>query len=279
VNIETPDYCFTDKDIADMQEAIEAIERRSAEIKERSAKISNKCSDKIFLTPAQEIMRTLNAKQYPVSVTKPKKDKLLTKYLVYAAKYNNEIVYIGSGVNGRENHCLSGCSHVYELNKLHFKREVVSILVLGRFNEKEESLVAEKALIVEHKPKYNVKDHPHSNSMFQFEVIGKWEKYFKNGSTDEYKSNIALIKELLGRYSFIELISDNGVASTSIRSSHKPEIKTNYIYTMLSCLRGITNKNKRLQAASNLFCTADGRIKLPIEPPEYLNKEETHESN
>lgn len=258
---------LTDKDMIELREAIEVIGRRSAEIKERSNNISNKCSAKIFLTPAQEIMRTLNAKQYPVSVPKAKKDKLLTKYLVYAAKHKDEIVYIGSGVNGRENHCLSGCSHVYELNKLHFKKADTSIIVLERFITKEESLIAEKALILEYKPKYNVRDHPHSNSMFQFEVINKWEKYFKSVESENYKSNIGLLKELLGRFSFIELISDNGVASTNIRSNQQPDIKTNYIYTMLSCLKSTTSKNKRLRHISELFCTADGRIKIPIEPP------------
>ena len=41
-------------------------------------------------------------------------------YEVYACKYNGEYVYIGSGKHGRHRHCTSGCSHVYELNKMHF---------------------------------------------------------------------------------------------------------------------------------------------------------------
>ena len=41
-------------------------------------------------------------------------------YEVYICKVDGEIVYIGSGKHGRHKHCTSGCSHVYELNKMHF---------------------------------------------------------------------------------------------------------------------------------------------------------------
>jgi hypothetical protein len=265
MNIE--DVTLTEQDMLELQKAIEVIEKRSAEIKERSNAISNKCSVRKVLTPTQDIMRVLNAKQYPISASKVKKNNLLTKYIVYAAKHKDEIVYIGSGVNGREKHCISGCSHVYELNKLHFKKADISIHVLDRFMTKEESLVAEKELISEYKPKYNVRDHPYSNWMFQFEVISKWEKYFKVVDSENYKSNVDLLKELLGSFSFIELISDKGVANTNIRLNQQPEIKTSYTRTMLSCLKSTTSKNKKLKHSSELFCTTDGRIKLPIEPP------------
>lgn len=44
-------------------------------------------------------------------------------YEVYVCKLNDEVLYVGQGKLGRHNHCKSGCSHVYELNKLHFLGE------------------------------------------------------------------------------------------------------------------------------------------------------------
>ena len=43
---------------------------------------------------------------------------------VYICKLDGNIIYIGSGANGRHKHCNSGCSHVYDLNKLHFEGKV-----------------------------------------------------------------------------------------------------------------------------------------------------------
>lgn len=73
---------------------------------------------------------------------------------VYICKLDGNIVYIGSGANGRHKHCNSGCSHVYGLNKLHFEGKVFDIQV-KKFNDKQDSLNHEKDLILKHKPKYN----------------------------------------------------------------------------------------------------------------------------
>lgn len=212
-----------------------------------------------------------------VEIVKPTPEKparLTTSHLVYAAKYDNEIVYIGSGVNGRERHCISGCSHVYALNKLHFAKEQVEVVVLGRFNTKEESLTVETSLIIEHKPRFNTLDNPHSDPWFQCEVLRKWDEYFKVVEPQNYKKIVSLMKELLTRFRFVDLVSDKGVESTGVRSDHAPELKTYYIYNMLSCRKAITDKNKYLEHISKLFCTIEGRIKIPTEPPKYQVKED-----
>lgn len=203
-----------------------------------------------------------------------KPPRLATSHLVYAAKYNDEIVYIGSGVNGRERHCTSGCSHVYALNKLHFSKEYVEIVVLGRFNTKEESLKVETSLIIEHKPKFNTVDNPHSDPWFQCDVLKKWDDYFKAVEPQNYKINSTVLKDLLIRFKFIELISDNGVSVAGLRLDFKLGIKTHRITRMLGCLKAVTKKNEALENLSKLFCVIEGRIKIPIEPPEYQVKEE-----
>lgn len=74
---------------------------------------------------------------------------------IYIARLNKNVVYIGSGVNGRHKHVNSGTSHVYELNKLHFQGVIFDIELLGTNYSKEESLNIEKELIEKYQPKYN----------------------------------------------------------------------------------------------------------------------------
>ncbi len=38
-------------------------------------------------------------------------------FVIYAAYYNDELMYIGRGGINRPDHINSGCSHVYEANK------------------------------------------------------------------------------------------------------------------------------------------------------------------
>ena len=53
-------------------------------------------------------------------------------YEVYVCRVDGEIVYIGSGRHGRHKHCDSGCSHVYELNKIHFLADdAITVIATG----------------------------------------------------------------------------------------------------------------------------------------------------
>ena len=222
-----------------------------------------------YLHPEPDLVKRVEVVQ-PV-VEKP--TRLTTSHLVYAAKYDDELVYIGSGVNGRERHCTSGCSHVYALNKLHFAKEQVQVVVLGRFNTKEESLTVETSLIIEHKPRFNTLDNPHSDPWFQCEVLRKWDEYFKVVEPQNYKINSRVLRDLLLRFNFIELASDKGVSVANLRLDFKLGIKTHRITRMIGCLREVNKKNEALEHLSKLFCTTEGRIRIPIEPPEYQVKE------
>ena len=47
---------------------------------------------------------------------------------VYICKFENSVVYIGSGGLNRHKHCKSGISHVYELNEIHFQNVDVCVM-------------------------------------------------------------------------------------------------------------------------------------------------------
>lgn len=77
-------------------------------------------------------------------------------HIIYYTLYNNTIIYIGSGLAGRQKHVISGTSHVYDLNRLHFlEPNSVEVHILKGFTSQEETLEEEKKLILEFKPRYN----------------------------------------------------------------------------------------------------------------------------
>ena len=51
-------------------------------------------------------------------------------FVIYAAYYNDELMYIGRGGINRPDHINSGCSHVYEANKLHFSGGLLNVKLL-----------------------------------------------------------------------------------------------------------------------------------------------------
>ena len=63
-------------------------------------------------------------KRTRLRIKKVKQQKL---YVVYTAYIGRTIYYIGQGTLGREKHVNSGCSHVYELNKMHFEDKVFEL--------------------------------------------------------------------------------------------------------------------------------------------------------
>ena len=75
--------------------------------------------------------------------------------LVYMVEYNDDVLYVGCGDEGRPYHTTSGVSHVYELNKLHFLGITPKINILEEGLTKEQALVYEQYHIERLKPLYN----------------------------------------------------------------------------------------------------------------------------
>lgn len=94
-------------------------------------------------------------------------------YEVYVCKLNDEVLYVGQGYSGRHRHCTSGCSHVYELNKLHFNNISPTVEVVHIDGRKESVLRMEKKLIKELKPKYNITYNEKVKVLFDVKVLKK----------------------------------------------------------------------------------------------------------
>lgn len=82
---------------------------------------------------------------------------MTNNYIVYCAKLDDVVLYVGSGVKGREKHCISGRSGCLPLNKHFFDGDYVTVEILQHFENKHDSLVAEDLLIKELSPLYNKK--------------------------------------------------------------------------------------------------------------------------
>lgn len=79
-------------------------------------------------------------------------------YYVYIVRYKGEIVYIGKGKYRRYEHVNSGCSHIYEANRLHHNEGAVFDVTITHKNSTNGSAAAkEKELILKHLPKWNSK--------------------------------------------------------------------------------------------------------------------------
>jgi len=86
------------------------------------------------------------------------------KYVVYQVLHNGVVVYVGEGKDGRQLHAVSGTSHVYELNRLHFTcPDEVTVKVVKRFDNKADAVAYEVVMIQTLSPVYN-KKHVSSKS-------------------------------------------------------------------------------------------------------------------
>lgn len=79
---------------------------------------------------------------------------MMSGYEVYKCRLDGNVIYVGQGKTNRHKHCNSGCSHVYELNKMHFQGIVFDVAV-KRVKTKYDAILLENHYIQKYKPKYN----------------------------------------------------------------------------------------------------------------------------
>lgn len=193
-------------------------------------------------------------------------NKLTTRYLVYAAKYNNDLVYIGSGANGREKHCASGCSHSYGLNSLHFGGKQIEVVVLARLNNKEDSLHLETQLIAKHKPVFNLVNKPVKSTC---DVYEKWHKYLlDNLEPRKYIRFKEVVNSLINYFGVDKLTSNRGVKLNDFKNENIPLDIHYFIY----CKKATRAKDigfvdyTAYAELYDVLCAEKGFVKLPDVP-------------
>ena len=185
----------------------------------------------------------------------------VVKFEVYSCYYDGELLYVGSGAISRHKHCNSGCSHVYELNKLHFEGAVFDIK-LRYFETKEESLEVEKALIREHLPKLNSVHTSRNKSKAKwFEQYNKLREVFAENNKFDDKPSLrnkvnALFDDFLKLHP-LPLIDEEGVV---IRG------RTYYISRGYVKFEGVLkNRTKDYKYGNNVFIIFFSILKASLE--------------
>lgn len=124
------------------------------------------------------------------------------KYYVYIAKYNGEIVYIGKGKDKRYLHINSGCSHVYEANRLHHVHGVVfEVEIIKKGISMEKASEIEVLMIRTYSPIWNKQFTHNDNRQRNMRAIRDIQKRldsdFKlNFSNTKYIMAVKLSKQL-----------------------------------------------------------------------------------
>ncbi len=90
-------------------------------------------------------------------------------YIIYEVTYKNKIVYIGSGLVGRELHVKSGKSCNPKLNELFFKDPDNMLVTVIRENlTQDESLEYEKDFIMASEPEFNIQHNQKNHKVKKF---------------------------------------------------------------------------------------------------------------
>lgn len=165
---------------------------------------------------------------------RPKKVKLTTTHVVYVVVLDEETIYVGSGINGREQHCTSGCSNVFGLNELYFKGIKPTVTVVNRCDSKEDADRIEVDLIKLHKPKFNKRHNPYNSPAFKEALIKRWDLYFKTLGAEKRKRYNKIIKILIKNYPLPVLLSKIGVDFSKMKTE---DIKKQFscVFTLLRC--------------------------------------------
>lgn len=118
------------------------------------------------------------------------------KFVVYFCYLEDELVYIGEGRIGRQEHCTSGCSHVYELNKAHFEGKNIRVSVEFAFDTKEEAQSKEMECIIKYKPELNTRylktNFMQENKRAYTSKVKRWEKLILSLGMNKTNTNRAL---------------------------------------------------------------------------------------
>lgn len=95
-------------------------------------------------------------------------------YYVYAVELDSRFVYIGKGYKERWKHCISGTSHVYELNKHHFCGTSLRIVCLADQLDSRQAHWFEQGCLNRYSPEFNIRG---SGKIFHTEVYEVLEEY------------------------------------------------------------------------------------------------------
>lgn len=160
------------------------------------------------------------------------------QYEVYIVTVEDAVLYVGQGKLGRHQHCLSGTSHVYGLNRLHFGGVYLTVNVIETFETKGDAEIRELDLIKALSPKFNTKfngdantvnlcnqyylNHLCNNKRDDDDFAEDWdEDDFRDDDIDYFSSSMPLYFKQYSGYYTIDMEKNLFDINTQILVQHK----------------------------------------------------------
>lgn len=135
-----------------------------------------------------------------------------------ATNDKGEVLYIGQGRIGRSQHCNSGVSHVYELNRMHFSGEAINVDVVKSGLDKKEAERIELKLIQDLRSSLNVvhTDLAYKGRLLQAQEAIMFNKYVRLFLSDfksysDQNTEMRTYDETIAKYPLKCFLSRDGV--------------------------------------------------------------------
>lgn len=182
-------------------------------------------------------------------------------YEVYECNLNGVCLYVGSGKLGRHQHCLSGISHVYGLNRLHFSNVHVNVEVLKTFETKDEAVEFEINLIKLNNPKFNKVFSDKLTAETNNKCFGEDIVNFKHLDSIDFKSvcycgykYCTNKPEMVYDYTTLEEISENFIFKKSFKGYQM--VLNERLLAKCDLLEGFSNFKFKSKKDVRKFCVS-----------------------
>lgn len=178
----------------------------------------------------------------------------MNNFVVYCAKHNGKIVYIGSGKKGRQHHCNSGVSSCKLLNQLYFTSDIpIEVELLKQSLTKEQSICLEKELIKKYLPIGNIQYISNSRQVKGIDRITLFRKIDEDFNSINYSKKEMwrdTLKDCIKEY---DLVIGKTVAIKS-NSKIRDSILSQRIFRIFwHSLQG-SSSVKLVECVHNIFC-------------------------
>lgn len=164
------------------------------------------------------------------------------RYIVYHCySESGDLLYVGAGKEGREEHVTSGVSHSYELNKLHFEGTFVEVKIVKVFDNKADAFNCETDMIRTLNPKLNVKS------------TGKVPKIMKDYAKLklQWEGCFVLIYRLKKKHNGVNVSSFVKPLQWAVETFRPSELLAGVDFTRLMRVKGLPGFFNRIRVAND----------------------------
>ena len=189
--------------------------------------------------------------------TRIKKVKQQKLYVVYTVYHNDELYYIGHGVIGREKHVNSGCSHVYELNKLHFEGVEFEVKI-EKFENKELAATREEYLIRKLRPKLNKVFLTTENQISKMRCLSELKRFCLNQVATYRQLNKCRHSDVSTFKTVLDMIG----TSNCLLGVYTKSLNKKTLNKALAIINSLNKESSKTEFLNYFYCTMNNGNRL-----------------